>query len=39
VLLDEDLLNNARSVRTTQPLALWERGLFAFQFALGCLTP
>jgi len=39
VLLDEDLLNNARSVRTTQPLALWERGLFAFQLALGCLTP
>jgi hypothetical protein len=39
VLLDEDLLNNARSVRNTPPVALWERSLFAFELALRCLTP
>ncbi|HKO94836.1 MAG TPA: M1 family aminopeptidase [Polyangiaceae bacterium] len=39
VLLDDNLLNNARSADRTQPLALWERSLFALELALACLTP
>ena len=39
IALDEDLLDNARSVERPTPLALGERALYLFELMLGGLTP
>jgi hypothetical protein len=39
IALDEDVLDNARSVDRPTPVASWERALYLFELLLGGLTP
>lgn len=39
IALDDELLDNARSVERPAPIATWDRALFAFELLLGGLTP
>jgi hypothetical protein len=39
ILIDENLLDNARRVAPPAPLGTWERGLYVFQLLSGWLAP
>ena len=39
ILLDENLLDNARSVEHPTPIASWDRALYLFQQLLGAVSP